>query len=194
VRCLLGLWIRICLGITWASCRISVRVGYVASCHGRDSTFPSGTRSPPRASLTSQHGKAAATPGTGSVGQQLAGVFEDHYTVAEQPPSLFRVEGHKAGRLVVKGIRRRTWRLVLTHDSYLRPLSTLTESFTGLLPLSAYAVEMLIRVPAVFGAGLETASTLCYSPAGYTQEPVLDLQSSPCNPWRYYSMAGVLCR
>lgn len=97
--------------------------------------------------------KAAATAGTGSVGQQLAGVFEDHDTVAEQSPSLFRVEGHKAGRLVIKGIRRRTWRLVLTHDSYLRPLSIVTESFIDLLPLSAYVVEMLIREPAVF-AGL----------------------------------------
>lgn len=151
MRCLLGLWIRICLGITSASCRISVRVRYVVPVMGGDSTFPSGTRSLPRTSLTSQRDEAAATPGAGSVGQQLAGVFEDHYTVAEQPPSLFRVEGHKAGRLVIKGIRRRTWRLVLTHDSYLRPLSTVTESFIGLLPLSAYTVEMLIRAPAVFG-------------------------------------------
>jgi hypothetical protein len=58
-----------------------------------------------------------------SVRQQLAGVIEDHDTIAEQAPSLFWVERHKTGRIVIRCVRRRTRRLVLAHS--------VTSIFTG---------------------------------------------------------------
>lgn len=34
-----------------------------------------------------------------SVRQELTGVVEDHHSVAEQTPALFRVEGHQLSRV-----------------------------------------------------------------------------------------------
>jgi hypothetical protein len=53
------------------------------------------------------------------VGHELAGVVEDHYTVAQQTPSLLRVKGHEERGLMVGSVRGGTLRLVLTHLSYL---------------------------------------------------------------------------
>src|SRR5260370_11558976 len=42
-----------------------------------------------------------------SVGEQHAGVFEDHHAVAEQAPALFWVAGDHARGLAVRRVRRR---------------------------------------------------------------------------------------
>jgi len=56
-----------------------------------------------------------------SIGQKLAVVLEQHHTVAEESPPLLGVEGHQAGRVVVRSVRGWALRLVLTHGRYLDP-------------------------------------------------------------------------
>src|SRR4051812_10035926 len=108
---LMGL-IWIFLGMGWDSCPTYVRARARAGPRGphRWRSWAISCRPP----IQISGARDAA-----SVGQQLAEVIEDHHTVAKQLPSLFGVEGHDAGGLVVRGVRGRTWRLVLTHDSYL---------------------------------------------------------------------------
>jgi hypothetical protein len=43
-----------------------------------------------------------------AVGQKLAGVVEEHHSVAKQAPALFWVSGHGAGGVTVGSGRRRT--------------------------------------------------------------------------------------
>jgi hypothetical protein len=52
---------------------------------------------------------------TTAVGKQLAVVVEDDHAVAEQPPSLFRMERHEASRIMIGSVRGRTRRLMPTH-------------------------------------------------------------------------------
>src|SRR5579859_6785928 len=51
-----------------------------------------------------------------AVRQQLAGVIEDHYAIAEQAPALLRVADHGVGRLAVRCLGIRAWRRVRAHS------------------------------------------------------------------------------
>lgn len=51
-----------------------------------------------------------------TVGQKLAGIFEDQHTIAEQTPALLGVAGDRVRSITVRRVRGGTARFVRAHE------------------------------------------------------------------------------
>jgi hypothetical protein len=83
------------------------------------------------------------------VGQQLAGVLEQHHAVAEQAPALVRVGGDDAGGFPATCVRGGARGLVGTHWEYLRSArSTSGMNRSVIYPLSPVLIRRTAAIRA----------------------------------------------